>query len=201
MASDEPFLRRLLPIETMSPFFAILSLLCWAASVALLVGWLVRRSQRGRPGRLETLRDDVGRMALTLAWLVAVVTTLGSLYYSKVQPFVPCELCWYQRICVYPFAVILGIAAWRRDSTIRVYAIPVLAVGMVISAYHAWIQAYPPSNGTSFCTADVPCTTRYVWEFGFVSLPFMALSAFVVMTALLLVSRPAPRRSAFQESS
>jgi disulfide bond formation protein DsbB len=201
MASDEPFLRRVLPLETMSPFFAILALLCWAASAALLVGWLVRRSRRGRPGRLEALRDDIGRMALPLAWVVAVVTTLGSLYYSKVQEFLPCELCWYQRICIYPFAVILGIATWRRDAAIRVYAIPVFAIGMVISAYHTWIQAYPPSDGTSFCTADAPCTTRFVWEFEFVSLPFMALSALVVMTALLLVARPASRRSAHQEFS
>ena len=54
-------------------------------------------------------------------------------------------------------------------------------------------------GGTSFCTADVPCTTRYVWEFGFVSLPFMALSAMVAMTVLLLVARPVPRRSDPQE--
>jgi len=194
-------LRDLLPVETMSPFFAILALLCWAASAALLVGWIVRRTRRGRPGRLESLRDDVGRIALSLAWIVAVVATLGSLYYSKVQEYVPCELCWYQRICLYPFAVILGIAAWRRDRAIRVYAVPVLVIGMVIAGYHTWIQAYPPSDGTSFCTADAPCTTRYVWEFGFVSLPFMALSAFVVMTALLLVARPADRGSAFQEIS
>ena len=198
MASDEPFLRRLLPLETMSTLFAILALLCWAASIALLIGWLVLRSGRGSE-RVDQLRDDVGRIALPLAWIVALVTTSGSLYYSKVYEFVPCELCWYQRICVYPFAVILGIAAWRRDAGIRVYAIPVLAIGMVISAYHTWIQAYPPESGTSFCTADVPCTTRYVWEFGFVSLPFMALSAMVAMTVLLLVARPAARRPAPQE--
>ena len=192
-------MRDVLPIETMSVFFAVLALLCWAMAIALVAGALVRRSRRGRPGRLEPLRDDIGRIALPLAWMVATVTTLGSLYYSKVQEFVPCELCWYQRICIYPFAVILGIAAWRRDAGIRVYAIPVFVIGMVISTYHTWIQAFPPSDGTSFCTAEAPCTTRYVWEFGFVSLPFMALSAFVVMTVLLLVARPAPRRSAPQE--
>ena len=192
-------MRDLLPVKTLSVFFAVLALLCWAVAIALVIGTLVRRSRRGRPGRLEPLRDDIGRIALPLAWLVALVTTLGSLYYSKVQYFVPCELCWYQRICVYPFAVILGIAAWRRDAGIRVYAIPVFAIGMVIAAYHTWIQAYPPSDGTSFCTIEAPCTTRYVWEFGFVSLPFMALSAFVVMTALLLVARPVPRRADLQE--
>ena len=134
-------------------------------------------------------------------WFVAVVTTLGSLYYSKVQGYVPCELCWYQRICGYPFAVILGIAAWRRDAGVRVYAVPVFAIGAVIAAYHSWIQAFPPADGTSFCTADVPCTTRYVYELGFVSLPFMALSAFVAMMALLFIARPSPRRSSLEESS
>src|SRR6478735_1756039 len=147
-------MRDLLPFKTMSVFFAVLALLCWAVAIALVVGAFVRRSRRGRPGRLEPLRDDIGRIALPLAWIVAVVTTLGSLYYSKVQEFVPCELCWYQRICVYPFAVILGIAAWRRDASIRVYAIPVFAIGIVISTYHTWIQAFPPSGGTSFCTLE-----------------------------------------------
>ena len=125
---------------------------------------------------------------------------VGSLYYSRIEHYVPCELCWYQRICIYPFAVILGIAAWRRDAGIRVYAIPVLAIGAVIAAYHTWIQAYPPVDGTSFCTADAPCTLRYVWEFGFVSLPFMALSACSAMIVLLLIARPAPRSVPTPES-
>jgi len=128
-------------------------------------------------------------VALPLAWLVAAVTMAGSLYYSKVQGYVPCELCWYQRIVLYPFAVILAIAAWRRDSSIRVYAIPVLSIGVVISIYHSWIQWFPPSNGTSFCTAATPCTLKYVDEFGFVTLPFMALSAAAVIIALLSISR------------
>jgi len=89
-------MRDLLPVKTLSVFFAVLALLCWAVAIALVIGTLVRRSRRGRPGRLEPLRDDVGRIALPLAWLVALVTTLGSLYYSKVQSYVPCELCWYQ---------------------------------------------------------------------------------------------------------
>ncbi len=180
----------LIPVETASVFFAVLALLCWGGVIVLGIGALVRRTRRGRPGRLEPLRDDIGRMALPLAWIVALVTMLGSLYYSEVQGYVPCELCWYQRICLYPFAVILGIAAWRRDIGIRVYAIPVLAVGAVISTYHRWIQAYPPSNGTSFCTAEAPCTTQYVKEFGIVSIPFMALSAFAFIIVLLLVARP-----------
>ncbi|MBU6329598.1 MAG: disulfide bond formation protein B [Acidobacteria bacterium] len=178
-------------VSTLSFFFAALALLCWAAVVGIGVGAVVRRS---RPGpTLESLRADLGRVALPLAWVIALVTMAGSLYYSRIEHYIPCELCWYQRICIYPFAVILGIAAWRRDAAVRVYAIPVLAIGAVVAAYHSWIQAFPPADGTSFCTPDAPCTMRYVWEFGFVSLPFMALSACAAMIVLLLIARPTPR--------
>ncbi|MBU3700654.1 MAG: disulfide bond formation protein B [Acidimicrobiia bacterium] len=174
-------------VQSFSFLFASFALLCWAAVAVVVVTAVVRRV-RG-PEAMAEFRDGLGRVALPLAWLVAAVTMAGSLYYSKVQGYVPCELCWYQRIVLYPFAVILAIAAWRRDSSIRVYAIPVLCIGVVISVYHSWIQWFPPPSGTSFCTTDTPCTLKYVDEFGFVTLPFMALSAAAVIIALLSISR------------
>jgi hypothetical protein len=68
----------------------------------------------------------------------------------------------------------------------------VCVVGGLIAAYHSWIQAFPPEGGTSFCTTEAPCTLRYVWELGFISLPFMALSAFVSIIALLVAVGWAP---------
>jgi len=174
-------------VQSFSFLFASFALLCWVAVVVVAVTDIVRRV-RGLEALAE-FRNGLGRVALPLAWIVAAVTTAGSLYYSKVQGYVPCELCWYQRIVLYPFAVILAIAAWRRDSSIRVYAIPVLCIGVVISVYHSWIQWFPPASGTSFCTTDTPCTLKYVDEFGFVTLPFMALSAMAVIIALLSISR------------
>lgn len=174
-------------VQSFSFLFASFALLCWAAVAVVVVTAVVRRV-RG-PEAMAEFRDGLGRVALPLAWLVAAVTTAGSLYYSKVQGYVPCELCWYQRIVLYPFAVILAIAAWRRDCAIRIYAIPVLCIGVVISVYHSWIQWFPPASGTSFCTTDTPCTLKYVDEFGFVTLPFMALSAAAVIIALLSISR------------
>jgi len=174
-------------VQSFSFLFATFALLCWAA-VAVVVVTAVVRKVRG-PEALVEFRDGLGRVALPLAWVVAAVTMAGSLYYSKVQGYLPCELCWYQRIVLYPWAVILAIAAWRRDSSIRIYAIPVLAIGVVISVYHSWIQWFPPSSGSSFCTADNPCTLKFVDEFGFVTLPFMALSAAAVIIALLSISR------------
>ena len=174
-------------VQSFSLLFASLAVLCWVGVLAVVV--LVIATRNGGEGTIAQLRTDLGRFALPLAWIVALVTTAGSLYYSKVQGYVPCELCWYQRIVLYPWSVILAIAAWRRDSSIRVYAIPVLCIGVVISVYHSFIQWWPPSNGTSFCSATAPCTLKYVDEFGFVTLPFMALSAAAVIIALLSISR------------
>lgn len=175
-------------VDAFSLFFAILALACAAVVVASAVGALVWRFGRGSQGLLD-LRRDVGRGAVPLAWLVATVTTLGSLYYSEIADFVPCKLCWYQRICMYPLVLILGIAALRHDRTVRFYVLPLAVVGAVVSIYHSWIQAYPPAGGTSFCTLDAPCTERYVWELGFVSLPLMALSAFAFIITMMLFAR------------
>ena len=187
-------------VDTVSTFVAVLALACWVGAAVVVVLALVA-SRRGLTGTAAATWNDIGRAALPLAWVIAAVTTAGSLYYSKVQGYPPCELCWYQRIAVYPFTVILAIAAWRRDAGIRIYAIPVLAIGAVIAAYNHWIQAYPPESGSAFCTADTPCTARYVWEFGFVSLPFMALSACVFMIVLLAVARPTPRSAHLSEEN
>lgn len=172
--------------ETASLFFA---LLCLAALAGTAVVIVVLVTARGRPASgAARLRTDLARAAIPLAWLVATVTTLGSLYYSEIAHFTPCKLCWYQRIAMYPLVLLLGIAAVRRDRGIRIYVIAQCAVGAVIAAYHSFIQAFPPEGGTSFCTVDAPCTERYVWQFGFVSLPFMAFTSFVFIIVLMIVA-------------
>jgi disulfide bond formation protein DsbB len=178
-----------LSTPTVSRFFALLALACWIG-VAAVVGLVIAR--RMRPGgRADDAYRDVQRNALWLAWIVALVATLGSLYYSEIAHFVPCKLCWYQRICMYPLAVILLIAAVRRERRIWMYVLPQAVVGAGFALYHTQLQAFP-SQGSSFCTTLEPCTVRYVWQFGFVSLPFMALSAFSFIITMLLVARRAP---------
>jgi disulfide bond formation protein DsbB len=168
-----------------SLFFSLLALAALAGAVAVGVLAVGLRGGRG-----DGLRYEVGRIGLPVAWVVATVTTLGSLYYSKVVGFPPCELCWYQRIAVYPLVVILGTALVRRDAAgVRPYALGLCLVGLPVSIYHSWIQWFPPDEGTSFCTLDAPCTAKYVFELGFVTLPFMAGCAFVSIIAFLLATR------------
>jgi disulfide bond formation protein DsbB len=170
---------------TLSHVFASLSLLTWAATLLTIVLAIVRQA---RPDSgAAALFDDLGGLALWLAWIVAAVTMGGSLYYSQVANFVPCELCWAQRICLYPFAIVLLVAALRRDRKVWTYVVPVAVIGAAIAAYHVQLQAYPAQQ--SFCSTLVPCTTRYVWEFGFVSLPFMSLAASTFIITMVLVAR------------
>ena len=179
---------------TAALFFAILSLAALAGTIALLVLLgLTRGMDAEAPATgLGQVRSDLSRAALPVAWIVATVTSLGSLYFSEIAHYIPCALCWYQRICMYPLALLLGIATFRRDRSIRIYVIAQAGVGAVIAAYHAFVQAFPPESGTSFCTTEAPCTVRYVWELGFVSLPFMALTGFLfIITLMVVAGRPA----------
>ena len=173
--------------NTVSLFFAVLCLACWSGTCAAVILVLVHRFKPASEAAVAL--DGLGAAALWLAWLVAAVTTAGSLYYSEVAHFLPCELCWYQRICMYPLSLILLVAAVRKDRHIWRYALPQAAVGAVIAAYHTQLQAFPTQH--SFCSTLNPCTTRYVWEFGFVTMPFMALAAFCFVITMLLVARVA----------
>jgi disulfide bond formation protein DsbB len=173
---------------SVSLFFAVLSLACWAATSAIVVMVVVRRF-RPSSAAADGL-DAIASSGLWLGWLVAAVATAGSLYYSQVAHYQPCDLCWYQRICMYPLTAVLFVAAVRRDRAIWRYVLPQACVGAVIAAYHTQLQAFPAQS--TFCSALDPCTSRYVWEFGFVSLPFMALAAFCFVIAVLAVAAHEP---------
>jgi disulfide bond formation protein DsbB len=173
-------------VRTFSLFFALLTV---GANVFVLVAFATAVTARfSTPSALALgrLREAVDGSSLVLAWIVALVATLGSLYYSEVAHFVPCPLCWYQRIAMYPLTVVLGIAAFRSDYRIRRYVLPVVAIGSMISIYHYQLERFP-SQASLACSVDVPCTTVWVWRFHYISIPFMALSAFALIAALLLL--------------
>ena len=174
----------------MSRFFALLTV---AANLTVL-GALVLLAARRSPAaaRLKAdLRELLRTYALPLAWLVALTATLGSLYYSEAANFVPCKLCWYQRIAMYPLVVILGIAAIRRDIHVRRYVVPVAGVGAAIAIFHYGLQRFPQLTSGS-CDPAAPCTSTWVWQFHFISIPFMALSGFALIAILLLLAPGEP---------
>lgn len=123
-----------------------------------------------------------------LIWTQAIVATAGSLFYSEVMGYVPCELCWFQRILMYPLVFIYGVAAIKKDMNIALPGIFLSGIGIPTSLYHYLVQKVPAFQelGGS-CTGGVPCNAIYVNYFGFITIPFLAFIAFIVIFILHLV--------------
>lgn len=163
-------------VASMSLIFAVLSLVAGGAGLLLVVARIGRFWSR--------IPQSLSRAGLLLAWAVAAVSTGGSLYYSEVAGYIPCELCWWQRIAMYPLSIVLLIAVLRGDRGVRRYVAPVSVIGFLIAAYHYAIQTFPSLQGT-ICAVDAPCTARWVEVYGFVSIPFMAMCGFFLITAIM----------------
>lgn len=125
--------------------------------------------------------------ALYIAWVISLTATLGSLYFSEIREFVPCELCWIQRIFMYPLTILLGIAAFTSDVRMRLYVLPLTLIGGTISLYHYLVQKVPGFADIKPCVQGVPCNIQYINWFGFVTIPFLAFTAFTLMSIVLIV--------------
>ena len=165
-------------VHQMSLFTALLALV--AAAVANRIA-PTRATAAGR-AVLAGLRTDARRLAFS----VAGVSTAASLWFSEVGGFIPCELCWYQRILMYPLVVVLGVAVWRGDDLLRWRVLPFSLLGVAVSGYHVQLQWFP--DQASSCEMATPCTQQWVDEFGFVSIPVMAFFGFAAITALVLTA-------------
>ncbi|RHB50445.1 disulfide oxidoreductase [Exiguobacterium sp. AM39-5BH] len=125
------------------------------------------------------------RYGLYLAWVVALTAMLGSLYFSEIREFVPCELCWIQRIFMYPLVILLGVAVFTDDRTVKKYVLPLSIIGGLISLYHYLVQKVPGFADIKPCVQGVPCNVQYINWFGFVTIPLLALTAFTMITLLV----------------
>lgn len=132
-----------------------------------------------------TLMERFSYLSPYIALLVAWVATCGSLFFSEVLLWMPCALCWYQRILMYPLAIIIAVGILRRDNRMYWYVLPFTALGGAIALYHyllvktTWFE--PPK-----CTTGIPCTIEYLNWFGFINIPLMALTAFILISAMML---------------
>lgn len=166
---------------------ACLTIAVDAAVLGVAAWWLAARVGIGRAA-FDAMGRTVAPAALWLALLVALAATAGSLYLSEVVHLVPCRLCWYQRIAMYPQTLLLLVAALRRDYRVFAYGGALAVAGAVIAAYHYQLERFP-NETTLSCGLDVPCSVPVVNRFGFVSVPLMALAAFAAVITLLLIAR------------
>lgn len=157
--------------------FGLLALLAILVAVVTTVALVRRRVP-------DWLRDEV---ALPLATAIAATATGGSLLLSEGAGYLPCTLCWYQRIAMYPLVIVLGVAAARGDREVWRTVLPLTTIGSAIALWHIAIENNPAWGGP--CEDAAPCTIIWVEEFGFLTLPTMALVAFVAISVLSLAAR------------
>lgn len=174
--------------DQVAVFFGVLALACQLSLLALAVLAVGRRWSPTMAGAWDRVCAEVGPQALGVAWAVAGVATLGSLYFSEVAHFRPCTLCWVQRIAVYPLAVILGVAWFRRDDEVRWYVVPLAGLGLLVAAYHVVFERAPSLESGS-CDPAAPCTTIWVEAIGYLTIPAMSLTALATITVLVLLAR------------
>jgi disulfide bond formation protein DsbB len=179
--------------ETLQLFFSLLAVLCQVFVVVVVGLKLSSFSQKLRPAWTAT-RDFIAPYAVLMAFLVATVTTLGSLYMSEIAGYLPCKLCWVQRGFIYP-QVLLTALLWSRPALrwLRSLSIFVALTGAIVSIYHYLIEWNVV--GESSCDPNNPCSAIWFRELGYITLPLMALTAALTIVTLLVMSWPNRRKS------
>lgn len=126
---------------------------------------------------------------LLLIWIQSLLALSGSLFYSEIMGYIPCELCWIQRIFMYPLVVIYGVAAFKKDVRIAFPGLILSLIGICFSIYHYLIQKLPSLHEVGAACGNAPCNLQYVNYFGFITIPFLAGIAFMVIIVLHITLR------------
>lgn len=176
--------------RTVNLFFGLLTFVALAVAAASWGTAFVARRRDDLRARLEA---DTGSALRWMAFAVAFVTSAGSLYYSESRGFLPCELCWLQRDLMYPLVVVILVGTLRRDRSLGWFVLPFAVVGPLVSAYHLLVENVDWFKEGASCSA-VSCSEPPIRIiFHFVTLAFMALSAFLAIGGLIALDAVAHR--------
>lgn len=184
-------------IEATDTAFGVLGLLGQVlVGVLVVVIVLAVLSPRFRR-RVVTSWGSLQVQALVAAWVIAAIATGGSLYFSEIAGYIPCQLCWYQRICMYPLTMTLLVGVWVRGRAAALYSLIFPLVGIVVAARHIYIEENPEAET---CVIGAPCATKWIDEFGYITIPVLALTAFVLIGLLTAVALVAGRNKGLSRS-
>ena len=122
-----------------------------------------------------------------LSFITATIATLGSLFFSEIMEFIPCSMCWYQRIFMYPLVIIFLVNMLYPDDKIVKYAMPIVLVGLAFAIYHNLLMFEIIPESIVPCVQGVPCSTEYINWLGFITIPFLSLTAYCIIFILLLL--------------
>ena len=126
---------------------------------------------------------------LLAAWLVSVIATAGALFIGEVMLMVPCQLCWYQRIAMFPLVLILGAGAYTQDASSVKYAFPLAIAGWLVAFYHCLLYGGFIPATLQPCGKGVSCSAQKLELVGFITIPLLSLIAFSIIVLLLLAAK------------
>ncbi|HEY4511927.1 MAG TPA: disulfide oxidoreductase [Candidatus Paceibacterota bacterium] len=167
-----------------------------ASTVNILLSVLVVVGQLGLVLAIVSYCTDkkfirfLGTRAFLFSFIVSLIAMLGSLTYSNILGYAPCVLCWYQRILMYPLVFMFGLALKRKEVLIAPYALLLSVIGAIIALYHYLMQlGIVPEGSCGAVGYSVSCAQRFVMNFGYITIPMMALTAFLLIITFILSER------------
>lgn len=140
--------------------------------------------------KMTAFFNFIHKNVLLFSFIVALTATLGSLFYSEIAGYEPCKLCWFQRIVMYPQAIILGIALVKKDKGVGEYGIALSGIGAIVAGYHYLLQiGIAPKLPCSAVGYSASCAQRFVMNFGYITIPMMTLTAFILIFIFFLTQK------------
>ena len=175
-------------VQTVTDILSLGTLLCGFFAVFLFFILITPRREESSSARRAA--DFFGKHSFLFAGIIAITATVSSLFYSNIAGFAPCTLCWWQRVFLYPQAIILAMATFIKDKHIRAFCLTFSILGAIVSIYHSYLQfGGNPLIPCAAAGASVACTFRYFLEFGYITIPTMALTTFVIIILLMLLKK------------
>lgn len=132
------------------------------------------------------MKSSINSNIVFLCFLIASIATLGSLFFSEIMHFVPCSMCWYQRIFMYPLVYIFLINLLYPDDKLFKYAFGLVLIGLSLSIYHNLLMFGIIPESLVPCVSGVPCSTKYINWFGFINIPLLSLLSYLILFILLM---------------
>ena len=139
---------------------------------------------------VDKVKTNINEYGTYYVWAVAWASIFGSLYFSEIKNYVPCELCWWQRLLIYPLAIFATVAIFRKEfKSFLYYAIPFGVIGSIVSLYHSLLQWGVIEHNVLDCSegAAVSCSNPEIMVFGFITIPFLAFLSFASITVVSAV--------------
>lgn len=168
-----------MPITTIIPdLFVFLTFLGDIFILLLIINLLVKISA------VDDFKNSLRKNSLLLAFIISLMASLGTLFYSEILGYPPCTLCWIQRAFMYPIPIILGAALLKKSLNIKKYAIFLAAIGALIAGYHYLVQIFQLSTVCAI-GSETPCNIAYSFELGYITIPMMSLTVFILIIVLL----------------